>query len=99
MNRTGLICALAIAVVAGMLFGLYPELDLRVARHFHAVETANHDVFALRLYPPLIWARNLGVWISVLLVAPAVGALVIKLILPWRRLLMPGRAVVFSLPR
>jgi lipid A 4'-phosphatase len=95
MNRTGLICALAIAVVAGMLFGLYPELDLRVARHFHAVETANHDVFALRLYPPLIWARNLGVWISVLLVAPAVGALVIKLILPWRRLLMPGRAVVF----
>jgi lipid A 4'-phosphatase len=99
MNRTGLVYVLTIAVLAGVLFGVYPELDLQVARHFHAVETANHDVFALRLYPPLIRARNLGVWISALLVAPAVGALVIKLILPWRRLLMPGRAVVFSLPR
>jgi lipid A 4'-phosphatase len=97
MNRTGLVCVLAIAIMAGMLFGLYPELDLDIVRHFHAVETktTNHEVFALRLYPALIRARRFGLWFPALLVTPAVGALVIKLMLPWRKLLMPGRAVVF----
>src|SRR6266702_94557 len=42
MNRAGLIVALTIAVVAGVAFGLYPELDLRIARYFYAVEDANH---------------------------------------------------------
>jgi lipid A 4'-phosphatase len=95
MIRTGLICVLAIAAVAGVLFGLYPELDLQAARHFHAVEMPDHDRFALRYDPSLTWARNFCLWIPALLVAPAVGALVIKLILPWRKLLIPGRAVVF----
>ena len=35
MNRTGLIIALAIAVIAGLVFGIYPELDLRIAKYFH----------------------------------------------------------------
>src|SRR5262245_29183907 len=95
MNRTGLICVLAIAAVAGLLFGLYPELDLRVARIFHAVETPDHHGFALRYYPSLLQARDFGLWITAVLVAPAAGALLIKLVLPRRKLLMPGRAVVF----
>ena len=37
MNRTGLLIALAIAAVAGVAFGLYPELELRVARHFYSI--------------------------------------------------------------
>src|SRR5215472_5799945 len=40
-------------------------------------------------------ARNVGLWIGTVLVAPAVAALVIKLVLPRRKLLMSGRAVVF----
>src|SRR5215510_5969974 len=95
MNRTGLIRALAIAVIAGLVFGLYPELDLRIARHFYAIEDGNHNLFALRLYPPLLLARNLGLWIGAVPVAAATGALLIKLIFPRRKLLMPGRAVVF----
>ena len=95
MNRTGLICALTVAVVAGVAFGLYPELDLRIARYFYAVEDANHNMFAFRIYPPTMLARDVGVWIGTVLVAPAVAALVIKLILPRRKLLMSGRAVVF----
>jgi membrane-associated PAP2 superfamily phosphatase len=95
MNRTGLICALTIAVVAGVIFGLYPGLDLRIAGHFYAVEDANHNRFAFRLYPTLMLARNVGLWIGAVLVATALGALVIKLILPRRKLLMSGRAVVF----
>ena len=95
MNRTGLVVALAIAIVAGLAFGLYPQLDLRVARYFHAFEDSFHNAFAFRLYPLVMHARNIGVWISAFLVAPAVAALVIKLILPRRKLLMSGRAIVF----
>ena len=95
MNRTGLIIALAIAVVAGLAFGLYPELDLYVARHFYGVVDAANNAFAWRIYPPVMLARDIGLWIGAVLVAPAVVALVIKLILPRRKLLISGRAIVF----
>jgi membrane-associated PAP2 superfamily phosphatase len=95
MNRTGLLIALSIAVVAGLVFGLYPELDLRIAGHFYAVEDASQNKFAFRLYLPLMRARDAGLWIGTLLLVPAVVALLTKLILPRRKLLMSGRAVVF----
>jgi lipid A 4'-phosphatase len=95
MNRTGLIIALAIAIAAGVVFGLYPDFDLRVARYFYAVEDAHHNMFAFRIYPPAMMARNLGLWVGSVLVAPAALALLVKLILPRRKLFIPGRAVVF----
>ncbi len=94
MNRTGLIVALTIAAVAGLAFGLFPQLDLAVARHFHAF-TIGRNAFGWRIYPPLMMARDIGIWISAVLVAPAVIALVIKLVLPRHKMLMSGRAVVF----
>jgi membrane-associated PAP2 superfamily phosphatase len=95
MNRTGLLIALAIAVSAGLAFGLYPDLDLRIAGYFYGFEDPVHYKFALRLYPPLMQARNVGLWIGTVLVVPAVAALMIKLVFPRRKLLMSGRAVVF----
>ncbi|MEA2830982.1 MAG: lipid 4-phosphatase, partial [Bradyrhizobium sp.] len=35
MNRTGLFIALALALVVGSLFGIYPELDLKLAALFY----------------------------------------------------------------
>jgi lipid A 4'-phosphatase len=94
MNRTGLIVALLIAAVAGLAFGLYPQLDLAVARYFYGfVDKPNY--FALRISPPLMLARNIGLWVSTVLVAPAVIALLIKLVLPRHKMLISGRAVVF----
>jgi membrane-associated PAP2 superfamily phosphatase len=95
MNRTGLLIALAIAIVTGLLFGFYPGLDIAVAGYFHAFEDNNHNMFALRLYAPLMRMRDAGLWIGTALVAPAVGALIIKLLLPRRKMLMSGRAVMF----
>jgi lipid A 4'-phosphatase len=95
MNRTGLIIALAIAVVGGLVFGLYPALDLTIARHFHDYVDASHNAFAWRIYPPLMNARNAGLWVGTVLVAPAVAALVVKLIAPRRKMFMPGRAAIF----
>src|SRR5690242_2572345 len=97
MNRTGLIIALAIVVVAGLAFALYPEIDLRVARRFYAVVDAGSNAFAWRIYPPAMIARDAGLWIGALLIAPAVMALLVKLIGPRRKLLIPGRAIVFLL--
>ncbi|HET9714768.1 MAG TPA: phosphatase PAP2 family protein [Pseudolabrys sp.] len=95
MNRTGLIIVIAIGVAAGVLFGVYPELDLQVAGYFHSFEDANHNAFALRIYPPLMRIRDVGLWIGTVLVAPAVAALVLKLVFPRRKLLISGRAMVF----
>ena len=38
MNRTGLLIAFAIAAIAGLAFGLYPELDLRISGYFYGFE-------------------------------------------------------------
>jgi len=95
MNRTGLIVALAIAAVVGVVFGAYPLLDLRIARYFYKFTDNSHNMFALRLSPALMRARDLGLWVGTVLIAPAVAALVIKLILPKRRLMMSGRAILF----
>jgi membrane-associated PAP2 superfamily phosphatase len=94
MNRTGLLIALAIAVVTGLVFGFYPGLDLEVARYFHAIEDRN-NMFALRIYPPLMRARDVGLWVGTILVAPAACALIVKLLLPRKRMLISGRATVF----
>lgn len=95
MNRTGLIVALSIAAVAGAVFGLYPALDLRISRIFYEIADADHNMFVLRLSPALMTMRDAGLWVGTVLIAPAVGALAIKLILPRRKLLMSGRAILF----
>jgi hypothetical protein len=47
MNRIGLIIAFVIAVVNGLVFGFFPELELQVAQHFHDVVDAGGNVFAI----------------------------------------------------
>jgi lipid A 4'-phosphatase len=95
MNRTGLLIALGIAIVTGLLFGFYPQLDLDVARYFYGFSDGSKNHFAWRIYPPLMIARDIGLWISTLLVSAVVAALIWKLFLPRRKLLMSGRAILF----
>lgn len=95
MNRTGLIIALAIAAAAGLVFGLFPGLDLAISSYFYGYVDGAQNHFALRLKPWLMTARDAGLWVGTILMAPVVAAAVIKLILPRTRLLIPGRAVLF----
>jgi membrane-associated PAP2 superfamily phosphatase len=90
MNRNGLIVALVVAVLFGVTFGLYPELDLKVSALFFDAARWN----ALSAWSFL---RNAALWLIALLAAPAGLALAVKLIRPRTRLLIPGRAVVFLL--
>jgi membrane-associated PAP2 superfamily phosphatase len=94
MNRTGLLIALSVAAAVGLLFGLYPRLDLRVADIFYDPRVVGSWLGNLR---PLQWARWLSSWLVALIAAPAFIALAVKLVLPRRPMLIPGRGVVLMI--
>lgn len=93
MNRTGLLIALAIAVVLGLVFAIWPGLDLALSSPFYDVATRRWRGFD----ESMGLMRDAASWLIALVVAPAVVALVVKLLLPRRRLLLPGRAIVLMI--
>src|ERR1700738_1675513 len=94
MNRTGLFIALSLALVVGVVFGIYPELDLRLAALFYDSATKS---FPLKLNTLAAIARDGAMWIAWGIALPAIVALVIKLARPDRPLLISGRRMVFLL--
>jgi membrane-associated PAP2 superfamily phosphatase len=94
MNRTGLFIALALWLVIGVVFGLYPELDLKLAALFFDPET---KTFPLKLNSWAGIARDAAMWVSWIFVLPSLVALVVKMIRPDRPLMVSGRAIVFLL--
>jgi lipid A 4'-phosphatase len=94
MNRTGLVIALAVAVVVGLVFGIWPDLDLKLAALFFDPE--RHG-FWRAYYPPFLRLRDAATWLIALVSMPAFFALARKLIWPQRRLLIPSRAVVLMI--
>jgi lipid A 4'-phosphatase len=94
MNRTGLLFTLVIAAVTGLVFGLFPNLDLRISHVFYG-HVVGGNMFGWRIYPPLMMARDAGLWVGTVLIAPFLIAFAIKLLLPRRKMLVSGRAVLF----
>jgi membrane-associated PAP2 superfamily phosphatase len=94
MNRTGLSVALALAVIVGGIFAVYPALDLKVASIFAKPDFRPDFSFGLRFHPTLWWLREIGIWISTIVAAPAAAAVVWKLIRPRAPMLIPGRAAI-----
>jgi lipid A 4'-phosphatase len=94
MNRTGLFIALSLAFVIGVIFAIYPEIDLKLAALFYDPSTRT---FPLKTNWWAALARDIAIWIGWAMVAPAVVALVIKLLRPDRPLVMSGRAIVFMI--
>lgn len=93
MNRIGLWIALGSAVAVGVVFGLAPTLDLAVARLFYRPDT----IVWLGNLPSLQSLRALGPWLIALVAAPAVVAPLLKLVMPKRPMLVPGRAIVLMM--
>jgi lipid A 4'-phosphatase len=94
MNRTGLFIALALALVIGIVFGIFPELDLKLSALFYDARTRS---FPLKLEGWASLARDAAMWIAWAIALPAIVALVVKLVRPDRPLIMSGRAIVFLL--
>jgi membrane-associated PAP2 superfamily phosphatase len=94
MNRTGLFIALALALVLGLTFGLYPQLDLKLAALFYDPATRSFPIKADAL---AAFARDAAMWITWAFVLPSIVALVVKLIWPNRPLLISGNTIAFFL--
>ena len=94
MNRSGLYTALALALVVGLLFGIYPELDLQLAGLFF---DASNKTFPLKFNTLAAIARDGAMWIAWGLALPSIVALVVKLARPDKPLLVSGRTVMFLL--
>jgi lipid A 4'-phosphatase len=92
MNRTGLMIALAIAVLLGGVFAVYPQLDLDLAALFY--NPATH-AFLTWPWGWVDYARDAASLLIALLVAPAFLAVVGKLVMPRRPMLIAGRAALF----
>lgn len=92
MNRTGLLICLTIAAVVGIVFALYPQLDVVISSYFYAGNLR----WRVLDWPSGI-VRDLASWLIALIAAPAFVALVVKWLLPRRPLLMPGRAMVLMI--
>ena len=94
MNRTGLLIALGLALVIGLLFGIFPELDLKLAALFYDPAT---KMFPLKSDGMAAFARDAAMWVAWALALPALIAIVGKLLRPDRPMLIRGRAAVFLL--
>lgn len=94
MNRTGLIVALAVAAVVGLVFGFYPELDLTISRWFF---NAPRRDFTIGHGAGMMLARDVVQWLVAAIAAVAFIAVLGKLLLPWRRMLIPGRAALLMI--
>jgi lipid A 4'-phosphatase len=94
MNRTGLVIALGLALVIGIVFGIHPEYDLRLAALFYDPATKS---FPLKSDALASFARHAAMWVAWAFAVPAIVALAVKMFRPDRPLMMSGRTVAFLL--
>lgn len=94
MNRTGALIALAVAAVTGLVFGIWPQLDLKIQEPWFDPARLG---FWTRIDPGWLWVRQIFVWTVTAIAVPAFLALIVKLLLPRTRLLIPGRAIVLMI--
>jgi membrane-associated PAP2 superfamily phosphatase len=92
MNRTGLAIALAIAVAVGLIFAVWPRLDLDLSALFY---DSHRKIFIINAQLWVTSLRRAGRAIVVLVVAPAFLAAIGKMIWPRRPMLIEGRAAWF----
>ena len=92
MNRTGLVIALLAGVGVGVVFGLWPQLDIAISRMFFDEARGTFPALYSLVSRHL---RDLFTYIVAALAAPAFIALIVKLVLPRRRMLISSRAVLF----
>jgi lipid A 4'-phosphatase len=94
MNRTGLVIALAAAATVGLAFGLWPDLDLKLAAPFFDRERGG---FWRSYDPPYLRMRDAATWLITLVAMPAFVAVGLKLARPHRPMLIPGRAAILMI--
>lgn len=95
MNRTGLTIALAVAGIVGVICAVDAQLDLDLAAPFF--HRAPPTLFAVNAQPWVQVARWMARALIALLALPGFLAILGKLMLPERPMLISGRAALFLL--
>ncbi len=91
MNRTGLAIVLTVAVVVGVVFGVYPKLDLDIAALAY---DPNTKLFDTGLQVWVLRTRDVARWTIALLAAPAFLSIIGKVLFPRLPMTMDGRAAL-----
>ncbi|HEY7246178.1 MAG TPA: phosphatase PAP2 family protein [Xanthobacteraceae bacterium] len=94
MNRIGLAIALVIAATVGIVFAMWPELDLKLVTPFFDTQRGEFTFSYNRAY---LQVREISNWLIALVALPAALAPAAKLFRPDRSLLIPGRAILLML--
>ena len=92
MSRGWLLSSIALGIALGALFAAFPRWDLDVAGLFFDPHSAK---FPLAVDYSLNLVRRIANWVPFLLLAPAVFALLRKLVFPNSPMLMAPSVVVF----
>jgi lipid A 4'-phosphatase len=92
LARTVLVLILISTAVVGLAFSTNPQWDLALTRVFYDPATKQ---FPLTFNPTISWLRDQAVFITIACMTCLVVSVVLKLILPGRRMLVSGRAVIF----
>jgi membrane-associated PAP2 superfamily phosphatase len=93
MNRNGMLVALAIATAVGLIFAIWPELDIKLVAPFYDPQRhfwRSYDPFYQRM-------SDLMMAIVALAAAPAGFSLLMKFLFPRRKPPIRGRAVFLTL--
>jgi len=94
LGRTLLALILIATAVLGLAFAIHPEWDLALTRSFYDPATRQ---FPLTFNPVISWLRDQAVLVTIAFMACLLTSVGLKVILPERRMLIPGRAVIFLL--
>src|SRR5260370_5373980 len=98
MKRSGLVIALVVGAMTGLVFGFFTQLDLKISGLFFDPQTRQFTLLHQVLLGQLSWPahlRDASMWIVAALAVPAGGALTAKCVLPTARMRVRGRAIVF----
>ena len=96
MNRTGLLVVLAIGIAIGVIFAVFPELDLAITRLFFEPRSRWFGLTYYMFVDGHMWVlrlRDATMWIVAALALAPVATLILKLIRPTKPLLMSPRAI------
>lgn len=91
MSRIGLMTALGVAVIVGVIFGIFPQFDLAISALTFQAKPPVFQVNAQFWVQDMRWAARV---LIALFVLPGFIAIFGKLVLPHRRMLISGRAAL-----
>jgi lipid A 4'-phosphatase len=97
MNRAGLLTAAVAAALIGATFAIFPQFDLDLSALFFNPQTQTFKHVSPSAEVWISRARDASSLLLTVIAAPAVFAIIGKLILPGRRMLVSGRAALFVL--